>query len=381
MILEFLRVACFIFINCTFLLVFTNCSGSTRDRGKDVKPIEIDLSRIESVSIEEVFSSIELIPLSLSHESAIKNVHKLIYYNERYYVLDADSRSLFIFNKDGQYLFKINNVGNGPGEYSLLYDFNINKITNRIELLNPRGTLLEYTMEGDYLSTIKLPLRASRNFIDIDEDVILLFSKSEDYSLYYYSRSRDTIFQSDFKIPGIVLNTPMMPGDFSPLNLNYDGSINFFPGYNNLSYNIVNNRVVERIKWDFGKHNLKLEDIPGGKSFEKNWRYLKNCSSVHSFRYYLENEQCVFTEFLYNKSWLTLIYYKAKGEYRLIKKFKNNLIPPFNPMLFNNVMIYAAEPSQIQLFVNPEILDKKNKRIYDSIKIEDNPIIIMYHVK
>ena len=70
---------------------------------------------------------------------------------------------------------KIQKLGVGPGEYSLLYDFNINPFTKELELLNPRGELLSYTIDGEFIKSQRIPMRNASKFIPITEDTIIFY--------------------------------------------------------------------------------------------------------------------------------------------------------------------------------------------------------------
>jgi hypothetical protein len=373
-----IRLFTFSFI---ILISSISCSRQKETNDLDIKKIKIDVTNIQPFSINEIFSSIELIPLSTSVESVIKRVHKLEYFSGRYYILDDETLSLFIFNGEGKYLFKIHNVGNGPEEYSLIYDFNLNRFTNTIELLNPRGSLLEFTLDGKYLRTLKIPLLSASNFADLNNDTLVFYTGSEKYKLNYYSRSKGEVFKKDFVLPEKVHNIPMITRDFSPLSISNDGSVIFFVGYNSSSYSIVNCNSEYRVIWDFGKHNFNLEDMPEEESLLKKERYLNNCNTVHSFRYYQENNKYIFMDFTYKKVWYSIIYDRNSKNCKLIRKFKEGLFPPFNPVAVGDDILFTANASDIQLFVNKDVLDARNRKIFESIQPEDNPVIIKYHLK
>lgn len=63
-----------------------------------------------------------------------------------------------LFDKDGRYLCNIGNTGQGPGEYTFVYDAQLDEDNQRIYLM-PWNTknLLVYNMQGEYQHPIPLP--------------------------------------------------------------------------------------------------------------------------------------------------------------------------------------------------------------------------------
>ncbi|HEX3009947.1 MAG TPA: 6-bladed beta-propeller, partial [Bacteroidales bacterium] len=74
-----------------------------------------------------MFSKIEMIPLETSPNCLIKSIDKKVFFRGRYYLMDRYELSVLVFDEKGKFCFKIKNVGEGPGEYTMLHDFGINR--------------------------------------------------------------------------------------------------------------------------------------------------------------------------------------------------------------------------------------------------------------
>jgi hypothetical protein len=366
-------------------ITLINCTGDNDQKHSNSpknisNSIKIDVTRVSNVSMNDLYSWVELIPLETTDKSIIQEVNKLVYFENSFFILDENQNAVFIFDSCGKFLNKIQNIGNGPGEYSLLYDFDINYFTKNIELLNPRGELLIYNRNGSFVRSLKIPLRAPQKFIVLTEDIVLFYSLYDQNKLAYFSKDRDSIIKRDFEFPDVILNTPLISSKSSPFN-RCDSITTFFQGFSNEIFNIVNTELSFRFKWDFGKYNFSFSELVPNKPNNYYPNFLRSSKFVHSFNYYIENRRYVYTRFMYNKFWFTIILDKTKSEYRLVRKFKEQTVPPAFPSFFDKGILTTIDPSQIQILVNESILDQKSKKIYNNLKLEDNPVIIKYHFK
>jgi len=247
-------------------------------------------------------------------------------------------------------------------------------------MLNPRGQLLVYTIDGKFVESLAIPLKSSERFDILSDDLILLYSLFEQKKLTFFSRKLDAIIKQEFEFSDIILRTPLISTGSSPFN-QYGSITTFFQGYTNDVYSIDSTTIRKRYIWDFGEHNLNAGDLPEGESLEYYTSYLRSCDKVHSFNYYLEDEHYILTRFIYNKLWHTLIYDKISDNFRIIKRFEENIVPPANPVFFDMGIIASIDPIQIQLLINETILNDENKKIFKKINPEDNPILIKYYFR
>lgn len=180
------RKPLFYIIIVFFLLSISACNDSAKEestvyRNPDVA-VKVDPEKDDEVSVFDYFSEIEVIPLETNVESVFNYpFQRFIVNGDKYYFLDEKQESIFVFGPEGQFLKKINKSGKGPGEYSLLYDFNINRFTGDLELMSAIGYIQVYDAMGDvYKETITLPsseVRSVSYFTNLTPDVYLFFCK------------------------------------------------------------------------------------------------------------------------------------------------------------------------------------------------------------
>ena len=90
-----------------FILSFVICFTMCTPKPKTGDAIFADPDRPEKASLFDYFHSIELIPLETSSAILITGISKIIYHQEKYYALDKPQSIIFVFDKTGKFLFKI----------------------------------------------------------------------------------------------------------------------------------------------------------------------------------------------------------------------------------------------------------------------------------
>jgi hypothetical protein len=105
----------------------------------------------------EFIDSSYFIPLETSERCLIKLINKVVFTYEYIFILDRQGNNkVLVFNKTGQFMHTIGEVGNGPGEYLLLYDFCIDTTAQEVYLLCDRNIVNCYTYGGNFLKKSSL---------------------------------------------------------------------------------------------------------------------------------------------------------------------------------------------------------------------------------
>jgi hypothetical protein len=131
-----------------FVIIFlTACLSCSDKKNTEISGL-IDLNKIDPVSINDLFESIEVVQLETNAECLIAHATKIIFYDNRYYVFDVRQQAIFCFDSTGKFVFKIANRGQGPEEYLNLEDFNIDSYNQQVLLLVPFGSLVTFDTDG-----------------------------------------------------------------------------------------------------------------------------------------------------------------------------------------------------------------------------------------
>ncbi|GEM_PF-3098435 len=246
-------------------------------------------------------------------------IDKLIVDDKRIYILDrSKAKSLFIYSRNGKFLHVINQTGRGPGEFSSLQDFDIDKTTGNIVIMDMGGNkFIFYSPEGKYIKELKYDFMAVRFKLDNDNTILMDNGNipSEDAS-YYLKRmniegkSVSNIFPSDPSTIGITFN-PRYPLQ------QYENEIFYLPTLSNCIYALDGDepRVVYQI--DFGKNWPSKE-------------FCERIKSIHPLKireFMFENNYVCFLNYIQTKDVLHLDFHKEKNySFYYNKKTKQSLL-------------------------------------------------------
>lgn len=110
----------------------------------------------EEVTLNDLFHEIECIALETSEYSIFGKINKLIVYDKRYYILDHQTKKIFVFQTDGTFIKTIGKIGDGPGEYTHIEDFVIDKENKKLVILGYPSIVYVYDLDGNYILQKKI---------------------------------------------------------------------------------------------------------------------------------------------------------------------------------------------------------------------------------
>lgn len=361
----------FIFVACTTIKESTN---------KQTIPIDVDL--IREYKMEEVFSRINLIPLETTEESTITEIKKVIFHENKYYVLDYRAKAIFIFDASGKFLSKFHKVGKGPSEYLGIDDFQFNAFTGNLELLQVDGVVLEYTLDGGFIQKFSVgsEVRSVQFFDVVSEDTIAFLSEYTENRLWLYSRSKNEVIQKLHKVPLFISGDTPFKTITSPF-YRYNGILNFSEPHSSKVYKITSSGYSLKYEWFFDS-NFDIAMFPEGQTVEKNVEFWEKSTAdyVSYFRYNLENDRLIITFFAYDSSYNLLLYNKEAETYRIVKKFKEGAVPDLIDFIDTDKGVYSCMMAEnLQYYINEDVLSEKDKAVWERINDLENPVIIQYY--
>ena len=242
--------------------------------------------------------SVKYVVLELTDESLIGSIDKIVIYEERIYILDTKTHSLFVFDMDGAYIHKIARVGQGPGDYTQIDFFDIDIKKKQIVLTDLMSYwVMRYDLDGKFLFKQKIPVwcygvsilpnsgivlyadfRNNSEKLAQEYNLIYLDSTMNYKKAYFPYNSKD--FNQEIKPPASI------GGQFFAL----DEFLNFtFPGGNTV-YQITEDSLINRYQFNFGNDILPIENPTNPSQFTEQLRRKYNgfLTSV------MENEEVLF---------------------------------------------------------------------------------------
>lgn len=361
------------------LAFFLSCS----EKRESIGVIDYDLT--EKISIFNIFESIDVVQLETNNNCLISSISKVIFHDNKYYILDLRLQTLFCFDFEGKFLFKIFQKGQGPEEYLYVEDFNIDHYNNQLLLLEPFGSLLLFELDGTFIKKVKLPpeIIAYNEVYPLMKDRLLFISFNK-YQVVYYDRISNTIIEKKYETDERLGNL------FTPSYKTYvyNDDVYFSPPSTNEIINLSNGASFF---WNFGKKNnslekikkLKQEMINNGKIPEKDYvgeGYLNYCIlfNYETIRYKL----CVLT--CGNLKFKHIFFDKQMQKSYVFNRTTENIKFLFSDFSKESIILYdkGFSPELLLPFYNEDNLSDEQRNLIKCNNSEiDNPFLVKYNFK
>lgn len=364
------------------IVCFTMCKQKTPQSDHF---IAVDMDRPETVSFFDYFSSIELVQLENSSNALVSAISKFIVFKDNFYLLDKRQCVIFVFNQTGEYLFKIDNKGNGPGEYSFIQDFNINPFSGNIELLEPYGSVHIYDLSGNYFETKRIiypDFTAVHKFAIIDNKTHVFHAHYTPEMIIYYNLDDNVLLHKEYK---------------EDRNLSYYAYKNVYSyqddwfvyrPVNPFVYKIGMEKLEIAFQFDFGKYtreglssNFTEEGRRNRNKLLEEWfaQFPYAITTVRHNRHYL------FTTLVWKEPnrMANIIYDQYTGKSKFILDFAEKV--EFDPEVVTDEYVFSiCHWVDLKKYISKEMLNDLQKEIFESLlqsTNETNPVLIKFRFK
>ena len=122
---------------------------------KNEYPQIINTSEAKDISTKQLTDCISNIDyIALDSEHLIGEIRKMIITESKIYIMDSFlSQQVFVFDKQGKLLFRIDEKGNGPEEFISIWDMQVNESKKEILLNDALGLSYIYysTEDGSFI--------------------------------------------------------------------------------------------------------------------------------------------------------------------------------------------------------------------------------------
>lgn len=117
----------------------------------------------------------DIIPLETSDDCLIGEIFTIKKRNGRYYIQHTNQRRLDVFDENGKHLNTIGRIGNGPGEYAAICDYEADG--KNIYLLSPKKMMF-YDINGNFQKEISIKEIGWAKFKRIDSGFLVSSNQS-----------------------------------------------------------------------------------------------------------------------------------------------------------------------------------------------------------
>lgn len=269
-----------------------------RNEADEIPVLHVNGEEVKkTVSFDSLFKKTTVIPLETTPSSLIKRVGKVVWYKSNIYILDDSQKRLLQFDATGNFVRSIEHLGQGPGEYLSLADFQIKD--DKIYLLDRYGArLLVYGMDDVLLSVEPIKKAVGIDVLDDGYALNLELGTADGsihksyFSYSHYSDRSYTDNAAPFNKHLLGLSFSLSEGSNAFYHFN-DSAFCIFP-FNDTIYTVSRNgkafpyRII-----NIGDMKISLDDGPDRiKKLREHgistsvFAYYKLCGGYTLFSYY-----------------------------------------------------------------------------------------------
>lgn len=388
--------------------ILTSCNHkNTTNDSYDIIKIDPYESK-EFVNLSEIADSIKCIKLQTDSNQIMGRVREIIIKKKYIYAFDISQSIIFVFDKNGKFISKLDKKGQGPDEYNALGPIFIDDNEKFLEIIDYKG---EKTSKLKY-SNIDFKLINKTPFPEIHCN-----SCKRHDSLYYFATQ-----QIDNNIDGHKTNAGLIiSNDNMKLQKEFDKIIetersSFSPNiesftqndknelfvslmYDNSFYKLEAGRIIPILGVDFREYNMN--NSIGSESLEAQLKYIKETdgiatfpvlnihnTDITAFSYYFKQDK---RERMYREEDFRQ-YIKTKNKKVFhVKKIKNDLTNFPSHIYLSSYFFSCAHEVWYENYLVDVIIphyyfsnnetDKINVDGIGEITAYDNPVIVLMKLK
>ncbi len=225
----------------------------------DIAEKEIVITNIKDSAVlrfSEVFSKIEYIPLENTTMSAIGIVDKIMFGPEGDLItVDKHNNIVLRFDRHGKFLNKIGEVGRKNNEYISINDVVYDKYNRHVIVWdNPRRSLIMYTLEGKYVSTVDIN-RYVGSMAEMDDNLLTLHTVDDGYEYIVMNKDGNVLQKYDDRYSAVT-NIPLVEAQMETSSRQ---TVLGHSEYSPLVYDVSGKDIIPKYLFDFKENNIPLE--------------------------------------------------------------------------------------------------------------------------
>lgn len=389
-------------------MVFVSSSCKSDTDLKSLPVIEISPQFSDnSFVFEDVFQSVDIIPLETNSECLIGGITKLVEAYDSYFIMDRVNNIVAKFDNKGKFITRLGGVGNGPGEYLKIEDLLVDRDNRNIKLYDVRGRkIIIYGLDGTYIKEFRLD--AFLKSIALAENgyywgFIGNVTNSNEIQGKKGGELKFIKFDEKGKILAKIFGQKTAEihlSFYEHMSPQQDGSISFVEPLNCQIFNLRDNKVSS--SYDIKFNSFSVPD--NIRNVLNKRRTPETVTQKDAFSDANKNYVLGFVKFYENSNWIVMqysvkyrfqfaFYYKPSG-----KLFESSGLPWstinanlfFTPSYIDDEFVYSSSSAfylherykkeQSDNKVGKERIRSWNK-LLKNIGINDNPIIFKYKLQ
>ena len=346
---------------------------------------------------DDLIDSVSFIKLQTTDYNLMAYVDRILFTDDKIIIIDSKKmKAIFVYDYQGNYLYRISQLGEGPNEYRSLSYVTLNLDKSQIIVVDIGAQKLKYFSINNRTANI------TGSFLVKSIDLPYIFDAVELLT--------DDIIAGYYFVGNTLPNTPNLYkfiisdlnkkiyffGDKSFYNKKFtyttscplqkfNSTVFFNPSYNDTIFSInkesLEAHYVINIK---GHKNIVINENTTDETFKQ---VLKSNNFFNS--YFIDLQDIAVFSYTAHMDWYTWgVYIKSENKtYNCNGKFQNPLFSYCHEQSFyykDNILVKPVSANS--LLLNKGALLKNNnspqlKVIYENLTEDDNPVLLFYHMK
>ncbi len=381
---------------CYALFFICACFGCEEKNEENNAVKVIDIQSSVTANISDLFQEFKWVQLETNDSCFVGLfIEKIECYKDKIFLLNAHQShsNILCFDMDGNFLFKIDRLGNGPGEYTYLGDFFIDKTQECIVLQTLGNEFMQFDLEGNFIKKVRANDEYNTRQVLYLNDSILIACVDPISFPYGYS-----LLELDRKTFNIRNKS-------SHIKLLFNTGRSILHTFNNQTlYYSTKDTIYDISNFNQEKPIYYIDCGQKQKQFKKSLQNIPQEKMPKALSAAFNEKNLVYISYIFNNtSWITLSFLKCKNknnaiyEFALYDKKKEqtyvseyinfdilNLPSLSNLALIGNdndrlfiVMDQEFSKDEIAKIKKSKYLNEKEKRMLSERNFSDNPVLLI----
>jgi hypothetical protein len=336
------------------LVVLLSCTCGEHERQDNPNELYVaeklvfDADRQTMLESPDSIKIKEVIKLGIDPELPLGRIDKIMIANDRIFVLDRTfSKFLFVYDREGNLLYRIGNKGNGPGEYiNAPKDFHADEALKEITVYNSEARILNtYDWNGVLINSRLLKKTWPYTFTKSDSTFYFAY-KTADADSYLF-RIEDEKEKACFKYKRLKDKRDVVSEECF---FNTSRYIYFVEDFNNDIVVLKDKKVEKILSVDFGKNSIPKNFLTGHKGDAFIKEALTNGKATNISRI-VETEGLFTFQYAYKKMRFQIVFNKKSGNYLNGISLNNGYFPSEVLAGYNNYLVSALSAEYLEIIL------------------------------
>ena len=239
------------------ILLLGNCTPKEQSQGTVV-----DFGAFTKISDNQLLEQYRFVKLETNESCLLGAIDQIEVFANKIYILDSyQTKSIYVFDKEGKYLNRLEGNRRGPGEFLMPLCFAIDPTDSALIVKDhQQSALLRYALNDlsfiDKIKTEEYPI----SFGVIPEQEALAFYYPDRGNNDYQLRITDKNGQFIKELLPVDPKSKVLHGLGQNFYV-YDGKLNVFPHFSNTIFPITPDSTTQRYHFYFGDYHFPDDEI------------------------------------------------------------------------------------------------------------------------